>query len=77
MSDALRKALGGLRGDALRSQRHGDNRELQIRIGLVPDEEEGGATFPNELVEPEATGGEKLPGTQDYPAEETRRRRSR
>jgi hypothetical protein len=48
MSDALRKALGGLRGDALRAQRKGGDQELQIRIGLAEsddDENNNRATY--------------------------------
>lgn len=48
MSDALRKALGGLRGDALRAQRKSGDHELQIRIGLAEsddDDNNNRATF--------------------------------
>lgn len=73
MSDALRKALAGLRRDGARANR---SPELRIRLGL---EDESSTTFPNELVEPERTGGEKLGGTRGYDEEddeeETRRRR--
>ena len=72
MSDALRKALAGLRRDGARANR---SPELRIRLGL----EEPETTFPNDLHEPERTGGEKLGGTRGYDEEdddeEPRRRR--
>lgn len=69
MSDALSKALAGLKRDGSRASR---DPSLRIRIGL---EEPGGTTFPNELVEPERTGGEKLPGSEDYDEDDRPRRR--
>jgi hypothetical protein len=68
---ALRKALAALKRDGTRAER---DPSLRIRIGL---EEPGGTTFPNDLVEPERTGGEKLGGTEGYDEDETPRSRRR